>query len=185
MAGNKIQLKRTSVPGRLPSNTDIDVGELAINLVDNRLFTKNGSNTIVDVHGQSLNTTSSVQFANVTATAITVNTISINTTSSNTVLANSFVVLESYVERYSNTTVNTITVTVSSKVINEHRYYGSGSGLCYVLDGIQGPYITFVPGKTYKFDQSDASNSGHPLRFYLESSKTTRSEEHTSELQSR
>jgi len=173
MAGNKLQIKRTSVPGRLPSNTDIDVGELAINLVDNRLFTKNGSNTVIDVHGQSLNTTSSVQFANVTANAITVNTISINTTSGNTILANSFVVLESYVERYSNTTVNTITVTVNSKIIDEHRYYGSGSGLCYILDGIQGPYITFVPGKTYKFDQSDASNSGHPLRFYLESSKTT------------
>ena len=78
MAGNKIQLKRTSVPGRLPSNTDIDVGELAINLVDNRLFTKNGSNTIVDVHGQSLNTTSSVQFANVVANNISATTLAGN-----------------------------------------------------------------------------------------------------------
>jgi hypothetical protein len=73
MAGNKIQLKRTSVPGRLPSNTDIDVGELAINFADNRLFTKDGSNAVIDVHGQSLNTTASVQFANVTATTITGN----------------------------------------------------------------------------------------------------------------
>ena len=173
MAGNKIQLKRTSVPGRLPSNTDIDVGELAINFADNRLFTKDGSNAVIDVHGQSLNTSAAVQFANVTANAITVNTISITTTSGNTISANSFIVLESYVERYSNTTVNTIVVTVNSKIINEHRYYGSGSGSCYILDGVQSPYITFVPGKTYKFDQSDASNSGHPLRFYLESSKTT------------
>lgn len=73
MAGNKIQLKRTSVPGRLPSNTDIDVGELAINFADNRLFTKDGSNAVIDVHGQSLNTSAAVQFANVTANAITGN----------------------------------------------------------------------------------------------------------------
>jgi hypothetical protein len=78
MAGNKIQLKRTSVAGRLPSNTDIDVGELAINLADNRLFTKDGANAVIDVHGQSLNTTAAVQFANVTANNVLATTITGN-----------------------------------------------------------------------------------------------------------
>ena len=78
MAGNKIQLKRTSVSVRLPSNTDIDVGELAINLADNRLFTKDGTNTVIDVLGQSLNTTAAVQFANVTANNLNVTTITGN-----------------------------------------------------------------------------------------------------------
>lgn len=83
MAGNKIQLKRTSVAGRLPSNTDIDVGELAINLADNRLFTKDGTNTVIDVHGQSLNTTSTVQFANVTANNVNANNLVATTVTGN------------------------------------------------------------------------------------------------------
>ena len=68
--------------------------------------------------------------------------------------------------------VKTFTVTVASKTA-AHRYNGSGSGNGYVIDGKQAPFLTFTPGRTYKFDLSDNSNSGHPLRFYLESNKTT------------
>ena len=70
-----------------------------------------------------------------------------------------------------NTTV-TYTVTVASKTAN-HRYNGSGSSSGYYIDGSEAPFITLVPGVTYRFDQADNSNSNHPLRFYLESSKTT------------
>ena len=49
----------------------------------------------------------------------------------------------------------TITVTVSNP----------GSGNKYYLDGVlQATYVA-TPGNTYKFDQADSSNSGHPLRF--------------------
>ena len=68
--------------------------------------------------------------------------------------------------------VKTFTVTVASKTA-AHRYNGSGSGNGYVIDGKQAPFLTLTPGRTYKFDLSDNSNSGHPLRFYLESNKTT------------
>ena len=68
--------------------------------------------------------------------------------------------------------VKTFTVTVASKDAT-HRYNGSGSGNGYKIDGKFAPFITLTPGRTYKFDQSDSSNSGHPLRFYLESDKTT------------
>ena len=70
-----------------------------------------------------------------------------------------------------NTTV-TYTVTVASKTAN-HRYNGSGSGSGYYIDGSESPFITLVPGVTYRFDQAAGSNSGHPLRFYLEAQKTT------------
>ena len=68
--------------------------------------------------------------------------------------------------------VKTFTVTVATKTA-AHRYNGSGSSNGYVIDGKEAPFLTLTPGRTYKFDQSHSSNSGHPLRFYLESNKTT------------
>jgi hypothetical protein len=68
--------------------------------------------------------------------------------------------------------VKTFTVTVASKTA-AHRYNGSGSSNGYKIDTKEAPFITLTPGRTYKFDQSDGSNSGHPLRFYLEANKTT------------
>ena len=69
-------------------------------------------------------------------------------------------------------TTETFVTTVDSKTTN-HRYHGSGSSSAYFLDGIESPFLTLLPGKTYRFDQSDSSNGGHPLRFYLEADKTT------------
>ena len=69
-------------------------------------------------------------------------------------------------------TTEIFVTTVDSKTTN-HRYHGSGSSSAYFLDGIESPFLTLLPGKTYRFDQSDSSNGGHPLRFYLEADKTT------------
>ena len=66
----------------------------------------------------------------------------------------------------------TLTVTVASKT-GAHRYSGSGSSSGYKIGGKESPFLTLTPGRTYKFDQADNSNSGHPLRFYLEADKTT------------
>ena len=68
--------------------------------------------------------------------------------------------------------VKTFTVTVASKTA-AHRYNGSGSSNGYKIDGKEAPFLSLTPGRTYKFDQSDNTNSGHPLRFYLEANKTT------------
>jgi hypothetical protein len=78
---------------------------------------------------------------------------------------------ESIVGTASSTRVD-YAVTVASKTA-DHRYFGSGSSSGYFIDGVEAPFITLLPGKTYRFDQSDASNATHPLAFYLESSKTT------------
>ena len=69
-------------------------------------------------------------------------------------------------------TTETFVVTVASKTAN-HRYNGSGSSSGYFIDGVEAPFLTLLPGKTYKFDQADNSNSGHPILFYLEADKTT------------
>jgi hypothetical protein len=69
-------------------------------------------------------------------------------------------------------TTETFVVTVATKTAN-HRYNGSGSSSGYFIDGVEAPFLTLLPGKTYKFDQADSSNSGHPILFYLESDKTT------------
>tara|TARA_Y100001951_G_scaffold26436_1_gene20470 strand:- start:331 stop:1920 length:1590 start_codon:yes stop_codon:yes gene_type:complete len=71
-----------------------------------------------------------------------------------------------------NSSTITYTVTVASKT-SAHRYNGTGSGSGYKINGIFAPFLSLTPGNTYKFDQSDSSNSGHPLRFYLEADKTT------------
>ena len=70
-----------------------------------------------------------------------------------------------------------INVTVATKSAY-HPYSGTGSSLGYLLNGMESPAFKFTgadSGKKYyyKFDQSDSSNSTHPLLFYLEADKTT------------
>ena len=66
----------------------------------------------------------------------------------------------------------TFTVKVATKN-SFHRYNGTGASNGFTIDGEQAPFLTFTPGRTYKFDQADSSNSGHPLVFYEEADKTT------------
>ena len=60
------------------------------------------------------------------------------------------------------TTTTTFTVTVSNP----------GSGNKYYIDSSQQATVTLIEGATYRFDQSDSSNSGHPLRFSTTSDGT-------------
>ena len=52
------------------------------------------------------------------------------------------------------TALTTFTVTVQNV-----------SGNKYFIDGVQQQTLNLLEGFTYKFDQSDSSNSSHPLRF--------------------
>lgn len=66
----------------------------------------------------------------------------------------------------------TLYVTVATKDAN-HPYNGSGSSSGYKINGVFSPHLKLIPKNTYKFDQSDSTNSSHPLRFYYDAAKTT------------
>ena len=46
-----IKLKRSSVAGRIPAALDLSVGELAINLTDRRLYSKDAEGTVFRLNG--------------------------------------------------------------------------------------------------------------------------------------
>ena len=74
---NRIILKRSSVANKVPLDTDLSIGELAVNLADAKLYTKNASGTVILV-GSSAGNSEYVQAYNsssisgaTSATAIT------------------------------------------------------------------------------------------------------------------
>ena len=75
-----------------------------------------------------------------------------------------------YATDYDSST-QTFYVTVATST-TAHPYHGTGSSNKYKINGIFSPYLKLIPKNTYRFDQSDSSNSGHPLLFYLDAGKT-------------
>tara|TARA_R100000329_G_scaffold151432_1_gene147535 strand:+ start:2064 stop:2771 length:708 start_codon:yes stop_codon:yes gene_type:complete len=64
------------------------------------------------------------------------------------------------------TTGTTITQTFAVTV---QSYLGANK---YYIDGVRQATVTLTEGNTYRFDQSDSSNSGHPLRLSATSDGT-------------
>jgi len=80
---------------------------------------------------------------------------------------NSIVFTESPQININDSSTGTYTLSVSaveSVTRNVTVQEVSGSNY-YFVDGVQAPALTFEKGKTYTFDQSNATNLNHPLRF--------------------
>ena len=129
-----IQLRRSASAGAIPTTSNLDLGELALNTYDGKIYAKTTEGSLDSV----------VQVGSST---------------------------DSYFKVRKNNT-QTLTVKVVTKTA-DHIHHGSGSSSGYNINGIESPHLNLVPGNTYRFDQSDSSNSGHPFRFYYEADKTT------------
>ena len=70
----------------------------------------------------------------------------------------------------------TFTVTVVSGNPSNHPYYNQGSTNKYAIGGSTATSdvtLTMYEGNTYRFDQSDSSNDGHPINLYEDKDKNT------------
>ena len=135
MARNtNIKLRRSATAGAIPTTSNLDLGEIAINTYDGKLYAKTTEGSASEV----------IQVGSAT---------------------------DSY-HKIRKSTEQSFAVTVDTKT-SDHPHHGSGSSSAYFIDGLQSPHLHLVPGNTYRFDQSNSSNSSHPLRFYYEADKTT------------
>ena len=97
----------------------------------------------------STSTTTTISEITTTMTETTTTTTTIPETTSTTTVPETTSTTSTTVPEISN-----ITVTVNN----------DGSGSEYYLNGSKGATINVSSGTIYRFDQSDSSNSGHPLR---------------------
>ena len=144
------------------------VNELAATVTSSGFTLRDSSSTTQVINsGNTLNVVGSSGIAAVVSATDTL-TISLN----NDISQNIYVDLIGTQHNTTSGTHTDIVVTVASKTA-AHIYQGTGSGSGYVLDGVEGPFIDLKAGNTYRLDQADSSNSGHPLLFYYDPAKTT------------
>ena len=126
-----VKLKRSNTAGTIPTTSNLELGEVAINTKDGKFYLRkhvdgSSADQILAFAPQGVNAFGTQEF----------------------------------------------TVKVASKT-SAHPYNGSGSSQGFTVNGLESPYLALIPGNTYKFDNSDSTNSGHPFRFYLDAAKTT------------
>ena len=112
------------------------------------------SSDISTVAGISTNV-STVATNNANVTSVAGNATNINTVAGISSDVTSVAGISSDVSALASALEKTYTVTVTNP----------GSGNVFVLDGDNNPAITLFRGNTYIFDQSDSSNTGHPIAF--------------------
>ena len=162
------RLKRSAIEGKRPAQTDLQLGELALNTYDGYLYTERegvGLATVTNLTPWYENYGGgSIYYSNSVGIGTTVPQYNLD------VRKGSIGGYDTLVAQHSDV-IKEIAVTVAGKT-NDHRYQGQGSGNGYVLDGIEAPVLTLTPGRTYKFNLSSSDMSSHPFRFYLDEGRS-------------
>ena len=173
MANNRIQVKRTSVSGRLPNTTSsgnssfIDAGELALNLTDGILYSSNGSSIIpIGANNVNINVSGNLTVTSVVANGslgsngqvLTSNGSSVywaNSTGSGSVDVNA-----QYVWTNTQTFTNTITfnATINGTANNSLYLNGTAANGYQTTAGLSANVATLTSNNaTYAFGKSEVN----------------------------
>jgi hypothetical protein len=121
----KIELKRSSVPGKVPATKDLVLGELAINTYDGKLFLKknvSGTETIVDISGGG---TGSISGSINTGSFVTTSSFNAYTSSINTYTSSLNLVTSSFVR---NSQTSSMSVLSASYALTASFALNAGEG---------------------------------------------------------
>ena len=77
--------------------------------------------------------------------------------------------------------IQTKTVTVQDKS-SSHPYFGQGSSKGYFIDGKESPSLILRQNVTYRFDQSDSSNTNHRILFFTDANRVNSYQTNISEV---
>ena len=136
------------------ANNESNINAAVSNASNINAAVSNASN-ITAVAGNASNINAAVSNASNINSAVS-NASNITTTASNITNVNNVGNNVTNVNSVSNSAGANQTFTVTVQNVSGNKYF---------IDGVQTPVLKLARGKTYTFDMSDSSNSGHPLAF--------------------
>jgi len=145
-----------TVSSDITSNIDVDNGEIGTSSLESTsttIFLSSPSSTILKLLPITTTTTTTVPQTTTTTTTTVPQTTTTTTVPQTTTTT-------TVPQTTTTTTVPQTTTSIGVTVANN----GFSSNV-YFLNGNQDATINVTEGNKYRFDLSDSSNSGHPLRF--------------------
>ena len=156
-----------TVSSDITSNIDVDNGEIGTSSLESTsttIFLSSPSSTILKLLPITTTTTTTTTVPQTTTTTTvpqtTTTTTVPQTTTTTTVPQTTTTTTTTVPQTTTTTTVPQTTTSIGVTVANN----GFSSNV-YFLNGNQDATINVTEGNKYRFDLSDSSNSGHPLRF--------------------
>jgi hypothetical protein len=153
-----IKLKRSNVPGQVPSPSSLELGELALNTSDGKAFMKKSDGNVVEI-GSSPSSSISASYADTAGFAITAGSASysnISTTSSYSLVA----VSSSYALTASNIeggTANYLPLWLNNTKLTSSIVYQNASGIG--INDISPTHKLQVSGDSFIYNSSNTLNS--------------------------